>query len=265
MSYSQPTSQSSLNDSEFKSEVRAAEVAELFRHGIPGVIGALAGSIILTVGLWPSVPHDRLLLWLGAFLVSLIPRIAMGIRFWKIKPSGPQAEPWARLFAFGTFIGSLFWASVPVFLFPDDNFLRQSLVTFVLAGLCGGIVVANAARQASQIPFILIVACGLVGRLAYEGGRDHLTMALLWVVFTAYLVTAARHMHLTITESLRLRFESRRYVEDLLFRNFQIENLNETLTGKVVALEKAEEAIRLSKQVLEDRGPGPYSGSCQSC
>ncbi len=60
-------------------------------------------------------------------------------------------------------------------------------------------------------------------------------------------------MHLTITESLRLRFENGRYVEDLLFRNFQIENLNETLTGKVVALEKAEEAIRLSKQVLEDR------------
>ncbi len=130
MSDSQPTSQSSLNDSEFMTEIRAAEVGELFRHGIPGIIGALTGSIILTVGLWPSVPHDRLLLWLGAFLVSLIPRIAMGIRFWKIKPSGPQAEPWARLFAVGTFIGALFWASVPVFLFPDENFLRQSLVTF---------------------------------------------------------------------------------------------------------------------------------------
>ena len=90
--------------------------------------------IILTVALWPSVAHDRLFLWLGAFLVSLIPRIGIGIRFLKTKPAGAKAEPWARNFAVGTFTGGLFGAAVPIFLFPGDNIFAQAPIHFILGG-----------------------------------------------------------------------------------------------------------------------------------
>lgn len=243
----------SLEASVDLTKVHAAQVGELYRHGIPGVIGALVGAIILTAGLWPSLPHDRLLVWLGSFLVFLIARITMGIRFLRKQPTGAKTEPWAFVFAVGAFTGGLFWAAVPVFLFPDENFLGQALVTFVLAGLCGGIVVTNAARRASQIPFILIVACGVVGRLVYEGGRDYLTMAILWTVFTVYLLIAAQRMHKTITDSLELRFVNQKHIEALVSRNAEIERLNTSLREKIDAVQKVEEALRVSKGQLEDR------------
>jgi hypothetical protein len=253
MANRQSDPQSCLNDSVLVTDVRAAQVAELYRHGMPGIFGALIGSIILTVGLWPSVPQERLLWWLGAFLLSLVPRIAIGIRFLRTKPTGEAAEPWARMFAVGTFTGGLFWAAVPILLFPDENFLRQALVTFVLGGLSGGIIVANAARRASQIPFVLIVSSAVVGRFFYEGGGDYVSMAVLWLAFTAYLLVAAHRMNMTITESLTLRYENKRNLKALVSRNSEIEELNNSLQEKIEALERAEEELSTSKMGLERR------------
>ncbi len=109
-------------------------------------------------------------LWLGAFLVSLIPRIGIGIRFLKTKPAGAKAEPWARNFAVGTFTGGLFWAAFPIFLFPGDNIFAQAPIHFILGGLCAGIIVSNGARRPSQMPFVVIVTTA-VGSLESSSDR----------------------------------------------------------------------------------------------
>jgi two-component sensor histidine kinase len=157
------------------------------------------------------------------------------------------------MFAIGTFTGALFWAAVPIFLFPDDNFLPQALISFVLAGLCGGLVVANAGRLESQIPFILTVSTALVGRFLYEGGHDYTVMAILWIAFTVYLLIASYRTHQTITGSLRLRFENSRVIKALQSSNAQAQDLNTRLNNKISELELAEERIMASlneKEVL---------------
>ena len=234
-------------------EVRVAQVYELYRHGMPGIAGALAGSVILTVALWPSVSQAGLTIWISCFLLSLVPRIALGFFFGRAAPVGEGAMSWANWFAVGTFTGGLFWSAIPVFLFPADNYLHQALMTFVMAGLCGGITVANAARRESQMPFILIVSVALVGRFLHEGGRDYTMMAILWVVFTVYLISAANRSHKTITESLRLRFENTSFIETLAAKNAESVNLNQELGQKITELQRADHALKLAHGELESR------------
>ena len=232
--------------------LRQAQVEELFRQGVPGIVSALVGAVILTMGLWTTVSHFALLTWLGAFSLSLLPRLAIGAAFRKASPEGDAVLPWATKFALGTATGGLFWAALPVFLFPADSPLQQAFITFVLGGLCVGITVANGARREAQIPFILIVSVALVGRFLYEGGREYVIMAVLWSIFTTYLVTAAHRMHLTITESLRLRFEKNQFIEALTAKKIKSDKLNAHLRHEIERRKQLEDSLRRSERNYRD-------------
>lgn len=225
-----------------------ARVVHFYQQGIGGIRGSLIAAAVLTVSLWGSVPHLRLILWFLTYLVACGIGEALYRAFRGAADVEQTVDCWRRRFVVLAIVGGILWGSVPLFLFPHDSIFQQALVTFVLGGMSIGIVMSHGAFSSAHVPFILLVYSPLIGRYFYQGGEAQITMGILLVVFVAYLISAASRMRDLLSESLNLRFRHQGLMEVLKREKEGTDRLNESLSSEVRERRIAEQALLESEE-----------------
>jgi PAS domain S-box-containing protein len=227
--------------------LREAQIRHAYCQGIAGIRGSLAAAVIMTMALWDSVAHDRLLLWLACYATACAAGELVTWAFNRANPQGDAIFPWGNRFVRIAIIGGLLWGLTPILLFPTDSLFRQAILTFVLGGMSVGITTSHGGMREAYTPFILLVYLPLVCRFLYEGDDTHVTMAALLLIFMLYLVGSTGRMHRAVIESLKLRFEKSELIEVLTEEKEATEKLNKALRAEIGERKRAEAALRQSE------------------
>ena len=168
---------------------------------------------IMSVFLWPTVPHLRVALWAAAHGVVIAGRLALTLAFKKTKDR--EARGWHARFVVGALAAGTVWGSAGVLLYPVESVPDQTVIGFALAGMtAGGLVLLSSARYA-YAAFALPALVPYIVRLAIDGDRLHLSMMLMGIVYVAAMLVSSGRMLKTVHESLSRRLANAELITSL--------------------------------------------------
>jgi signal transduction histidine kinase/FixJ family two-component response regulator len=234
-------------DGPASSAVRCELIRTLYRQSVGiSVVNPLNAAIVAAV-LWPS-PYPVLLVgWVIAMAAVTVARVVLRSKYLQVLPPPEQTTPWARRFVTGAVASGLLWGLAGA-LFYDPRFLAQLLVIFVIAGMVAGASGTLALHLPAFLGFAGAAVLPTAARLLLEGGRLHVAMAVIAIIYGCVMSLVAANTHRAVSEAFRLRFENRELLDQLLRAQISIAEANRTLEQRVadrsLALERQAEALR---------------------
>ncbi len=224
-------------------EIRAAQIDQLYSQGRIGLIGAMVGAAVLIVALWDVVSHSLLFLWLVCYIAVHIPRQLLITAYHKAAPGGQEVFRWGTWFALGNVIGGSLWGLIPVLFFPADSPLYHFIVAIFVAGISCGAATVYWPLTKAYLPTIIVELSPLAGRFIYEGDKGYIIVGLVIVLFALVLLAMARNMIRMNGDSLKSRFEREDSIEAL-------GRARDELERKVT--ERTAELVQSNKQLVEE-------------
>jgi signal transduction histidine kinase/CheY-like chemotaxis protein len=233
MSSSSPTESGHASADGRRREVLAAQVRLLYSNASVGFWVTLIATSILARLQWEVVAHSVIFSWWLYMFLLAAGRFTLAWRYGRSGLSSLETGRWRAGFAIGAGLAGIGWAAAGILLYPEARLVNQLFLVFILGGMMLGAASTLAAREEAYLAFIIPVGLSLATRLVLQGDEPHLFMALMAVIFTLATVVTTRHIHLTITSSLKLRFENLALVENLQAATHRAEALNEQLEVRV--------------------------------
>ena len=230
-------------------EVRAQQIALLFRQ-LPAALTATLLIAFIVVGVtWPVADAKLLLSWLVAVCALTGHRFWLWHRFAANAPRAEQMDHWLRSFFVGTLLSGIVWGAGSVLLAGPD-LIHQFFFGLLLAGLAAGGVSTLSSYRGVYIAFLLPAMMPLAVRMALYLDPEHVAMASMMLLFVALMLGISARIHATIAESLRLRFRNLDLVDTLSATKGSLEEVNTALLREIGEHRKAQEILMKSEQKL---------------
>lgn len=180
--------------------------------------GMVTASIYALWSYWQFSNVSFWAWWWGAYMLGFAMRIAIHQRYFYLSKRSQSPAPliFENWIAFGNFVTGCFWAVAAAQLFPEANFESVVFLSFILAGNTAGAAVGYCASSRatatfvfpSLIPFMLLL---------FADGRDFLWhMGWLLALYLLVNTLLFRSLHRHIIDTIRLRFEKDRLVQEVL-------------------------------------------------
>jgi PAS domain S-box-containing protein len=184
------------------------------QHYLSIISGAIAVALIAFV-LWPVAPHVPVVAWLGMAGAVFAARAALVFLYRRSTTAATRAATWRYRLVWSTAATGAMWGIAAIVLFPQTSVAHQAFMGFALAGVAAGAV----PYVATILPAYLALALPATGIFAVQlllaESELSIIMGLLIAVFMVMMVITARRMHLTVIESIRLRFDKEALARDL--------------------------------------------------
>ncbi len=230
-------------------EVRAQQIALLFRQ-LPAALTATLLIALIVVGVtWPVADATLLLSWLIVVCALTGHRALLVRRFAASAPSAEQMVPWLRSFFVGTLLSGIVWGAGGVLL-AGQNLIHQFFFGLLLAGLAAGAVSTLSSYRGVYAAFLLPSMVPFAVRMALYLDPVHVAMASMMLLFVALMLGISARIHSTIAESLRLRFRNLGLVDTLSATKENLEEANAALQREIGDHRKAQEILMKSEQKL---------------
>lgn len=220
---------SSLNDCENSKKNTAVllqnERLSLLHKGIPvAILGNITLALILTYIQTPAFPLEILLVWLSAMILILVWRAFI---FYQLKRQSTKLSPAEALIRFriSTIATALAWASVPTFLFPENNIAIQTTLSFLLAGVSAGAASSLSIDKVSAFGFIFPPLLALTAAFLMEGGKESITMAVMTMLFLGFVIFSCVRTEKQFCENIRLRSDALQREEALYSSEARLRSL----------------------------------------
>ncbi|MHA7817015.1 MAG: putative bifunctional diguanylate cyclase/phosphodiesterase [Pseudohaliea sp.] len=181
------------------------ERLELYYRSLrASLIAVVVNSSILCWLLWDPARPATLLGWLLATLLVTVYRGVLAYRFSRTAPAARSARAWYRHAILGALLSGLTWGAAGFLLFSPDNIYNQSLLAFVLAGMCAGGVVSLAAFIEASVPFLVLAIVPYTLRLFLEGNLEAMQLGLMALLYLVLMSVFARRVNETVVGGFRM-------------------------------------------------------------
>lgn len=187
-------------------------LAERIRHlarAIPAAVaGGLAIAVLTAAALWSVTPHVWMLAWLAVLSLCSIERLHLHRLCRKVRPSA--AEPlhrWLLRMRVMAFVTGSCWGAITLFS-PTGRDARLDFLSYVIAGITAAAASALAADRRAALLFHWAAILPLVLRLVFAAGPYHLSMALMGLMYAAYLSAAAARADRQFSATTALKIEA---------------------------------------------------------
>ena len=191
---------------------RAEQLSMVYRLLPGGIAASLGVAILLAVGLMGHVPNQSLTIWLSSAALVAVLRF-LNLRAWQ-RSNTPSDVRWLWFFYAGAAASGLTWGMAGFWLFPADS-AGQMLMTFALGGIAAGGMSTLGVMPGVYATFLLTSVLPFSLRLFMQPDHNYTLMALMSLVFIAFLVAASRRAATIFTESQRLRLENEDITEKM--------------------------------------------------
>ena len=196
-------------------QVRSAQVGLLFDNLRVALIIAAVAVVLIGATAWSVAPHGAIVAWCASMAATLGIRFGVGLRYWRRNTADEETDRWRVLFVAGVGLTGAGWAAASLFLYPEGQLAYQLFLMFMLGGMILGAGPILAPRTEAFLAFMVPTGAGATLRLALDGDRFHLAMALMAALFTVAAIVTTWRVHTTIANSLRLQFTNQVLVEEL--------------------------------------------------
>ncbi len=106
----------------------------------------------------------------------------------------------------GVLLSGLAWGAAGFLLYDPQNMLNQSLLAFVIAGMCAGIIVSLSAFIEASAAFLATSLLPFIVRLLVEGSSENQAMAFMAVLYLIMMTAFARRVNLTVIGGLEMTY-----------------------------------------------------------
>jgi diguanylate cyclase (GGDEF)-like protein/PAS domain S-box-containing protein len=228
------------------------QVRLLYNHALLSQLVALLNAGILVYILWPVVGRVGLLAWLVCMLALCGLRLHQSRAFARAMPGPQQARRWRDRFLAGAAASGMLWGAAGLFLFPEHSLQHQVFVSFVIAGMIAGAVGTLSAVIWAFALFAVPALAPVVLQFLLHAGELGFSMSFMAVLYGVAMAAVARHVNLTIRESLALSQRNGELVEVLTAANAHAEQLNRELHDEIADRRDTESALRASERSLAE-------------
>ena len=186
----------------------SAKLAYLVSTSKTAIYASLVIAAVLAYMMIGSIDNGVIAFWLALIYLLGIVRIAYFSKFTLVSVGEMNVKSQLIIFRAGVLASGLSWGSAGFLLFPSHDAQLQLFLIFVLLGLSSGIAIPYAADRISSIAFSGLVVFPLIIRLIIEGDNISNVMAILCLLYLAYLFIAITFIHKKIFENFSLQFQA---------------------------------------------------------
>ena len=173
----------------------------LVRESLLGVwVHPLLIAVVLALA-WPDAPHDLLIGWGGAVVLTALARAAWIYVSTRRRLSERTVRTGVR--ATVTLV-AIAWGVGGALVLPIVPFETTALLLVILAGLIASALTTLAADPLSIRGFLAGIALPVLVSLAISDQSHHLAAAIVVAVFTLGMLIVARRAHITLVEHLQV-------------------------------------------------------------
>lgn len=188
--------------------IQAAQVRLLF-GGIPAsIVSGTTLAALLAYMQQDVIGTAAIFLWLALIVAIAAARASMTIWYRHAASADADSEVWLRMFRLGVVISGAGWGLAGWLLFPADNVMHQTLLSFVLAGVSAGAAATYSVDMLCTIAFLLPALVPFVLRLFMEGGEFSGTMGIAVTLFIGFMLASMRQVYRSMHENIVLRIEA---------------------------------------------------------
>jgi PAS domain S-box-containing protein len=240
--------------------VQMTQFCEQARLAVP--VG-MAVSLIVTVALWKPVPLPLLLGWAIPFQVIQVLRLLLFRSFLRARQSSDDTLvlTYGKWFLMGSCLTAMLWGFGAALFFPFGNTAHQVLLVAMVAGVGASVASAYAPLRECYIPAVVLVGAPMCACLLMQWDMTSVPLSLAGILYIAFLLGTARTAHDMLAESIRLRFEKDRLLEQVERSRLELEKTvddrtaelsarNEELSREIREKTAAQEALRNSEEQL---------------
>ncbi len=190
------------------------------------VFAVVLNTLLLSFLLWTPENSRWVLSWCVATLTIAVYRIACTLRYRKRSEAEREASAkrWYREMMLGVLLSGLAWGAAGFLLYDSQNMLNQSLLAFVIAGMCAGGIVSVSAFIEAGATFLAASLLPFTVRLLMEGSPETQVMALMAMLYLIMMTAFARRVNLTVIGGLEMTY-LRSKAEDTIERQALFDEL----------------------------------------
>jgi len=204
--------------------IRWQQLELIYTQATVSLLVALAGSLLLTLGLWNVADQAMLLLWFSAQILQTLLRLALVYLYKQADEGRRKKHVWEAWFVAGNLISGVVWGCIGLLFSFEWPVVYQTLLLMALTGILAGAISAYAAilylYAAFMVPAILITTQNM---LMYNNPVQD-KMGLLFALFAAVLLVIARNYNASVVKSLQLRQEKTGLLHEMMAANRQLES-----------------------------------------
>ena len=216
------------------SALHAEQVKQLYAMGALGLMVHILCACFLTFALRKFIPHQTLIIWLACSMLIILARYGLLYAYQHTRITPDQSYRWHKLFNIGTALSGIAWGSANIFLFSSDSIVHQVMLTFVLGGLSVGAITTLMPSRRTFLFLQLPILVPMDLRLLAIVDEIHISMGILSTLFTFMVLFVGLRAHKMTITSLKLRFENRDLVEELMQHR---DNLEHTVSQRTAELQ----------------------------
>ncbi|MDN5869593.1 MAG: EAL domain-containing protein [Nitrococcus sp.] len=215
-------------------EVRADQIKLLYDQ-LPSALVAIAvNSAITAFVLWEQSPHPALIAWLAFVGALTFARYVLGLAYARAGPARDAAPYWGRCFLIGVGLSGISWGILGSLLFPQQSLLYQAFIGLVLAGMSAASLGTLSSYPGAALAFLLPAILPYSVRLLIQNDPLHIAMGAMALLFLGMMYLVLGRLHVSITSSLRLRYENLDLLGDLSRARIEQEAVNQRLHAEIV-------------------------------
>ncbi|MCR6632747.1 MAG: ATP-binding protein [Magnetospirillum sp.] len=203
-----------MGASAVEDRVRAEQVQILARNlpftTLTGIVIAVlsAAGASETLGTW-------IWQWAAAFAVVGFGRLAALRLYWRSPGRDSRPRFWGLFLTINTLVSGLMWLVFGLISFVPDNAAHALFVAIIQTGLTAASLASLSCLMPAQMAFALPTMAGIVLPFAVSGERTLVLLSVMAVVFLVVIFLASRRAEDVLVQSVRLRFDNQRLIEDL--------------------------------------------------
>src|SRR5262249_21069775 len=133
-----------------------------------------------------------------------------------------KTSAWGTAFTVGAGLSAVGWGSAGILLYPKAHVMNQVFLAFVVGGMILGAASVLAARPEAFLTFSIPTGIPTTVHFLLHGDDLHFAMGLLSAIFTVATLVVARHTYLTLSLSLKFRFENEILITELQMASRQV-------------------------------------------
>ncbi len=234
-------------------EVRAAQIRLLYEQAPPALIATTINAAIVVLVFWRLIPKSLLIGWFLVSLLVVLARFALRRCYLLNNPTAAESPRWGRYFIAGVAINGVLWGFAGFFFFLENHYVHQLFLAFVLAGMASGSIATLSPVSNAYLIFLVPALLPYTARLVSVGSEVHLAMGGMLLLYIVMMTIISRRQHVTVAESLRLRFENLDLLDDLKRTQDRQERVNQELAAQVAEKRRAQDLLQKAYAELEQR------------
>ena len=149
-------------------------------------------------------------IWLGLLIAVTGLRALLVLLYHRASPQEREVPRWLNYWTLFTLISGVTWGAAAWMLFPSGFPAYQALLMLGLMGIASDAMAIYAYRPSLTIAFTLLLFSGAEARLLWEGTPFTGELALILILYLAFLLRGAQVIGEGFAEVLRLRSQSER-------------------------------------------------------